>query len=607
MPFLVIEDGGIKGQRFAIQGDVTTIGRGRWNDIVLRDSSVSSRHSQIVRTPEGKLTIEDLNSTNGTLIDGKKISSCDLNPSMVLTIGHTALRFDDSDVDMTPPPEGPASPFESVPTIFVDVDTATREFWLGEEKKEEEEEVPADARERFSLLHDVTSELNRTLLLDELVKTVLDRMIEIVNAERGVLLLYLPGRNEVVPVASRKAGKQDVDPFPVSRTVLNQVMRDQVGILSSDALVDERFEGAQSLAIQSIRSFLCAPLRAPNRMLGAAYVDCRFDASSFKEEDLQIFTIICNTAASAINNAQTYNKLEDLNEKLEDKVRERTHELEEAMEDLKQAETQLVHSEKMAGLGQLVAGVAHEINNPINFIVNGVDPLRMHIDSFREVLGRLLECAPEDAAELAELQQMARDQQIEFRIQAVNELADTIKEGAKRTSEIVRDLKEFSRHDHAALETVDLETGIDKTLNILAHEFRQGIEVQKNYGKLPPIRCFASQMNQVFMNLLANAVQAIDGDGTVTITTRCEDNKAIVEIRDTGCGIPEEVLSKIFEPFFTTKDVGVGTGLGLSISYGIMQQHGGQIGAESEVGKGTTFRVELPVDGSGIKEAEEGT
>ncbi len=260
---------------------------------------------------------------------------------------------------------------------------------------------------------------------------------------------------------------------------------------------------------------------------------------------------------------------------LEDKNRE----LEDKNQQILRAQAQLVQAEKMASLGQLVAGVAHEINNPVGFISSGLPALRGDLD-------RLAGYVPEEV----------RDDRFAKVRRRIASLVDVIAEGARRTAEIVKNLRVFSRLDEAELKTVDLHQGLDSTLGLLNNLTRNRIQVVKCYGDLPLVQCYASQINQVFMNLLVNAIQAIDGEGTLTITTaRHGEDRVMISIQDTGCGMSESVMGKIFDPFFTTRPVGEGAGLGLSISHGILETHGATLEVESEPGAGSEFRILLPI------------
>lgn len=269
--------------------------------------------------------------------------------------------------------------------------------------------------------------------------------------------------------------------------------------------------------------------------------------------------------------------------RLQRELAEERNELKQALDDLRAAEVQLVHSEKMAGLGKLVAGVAHELNNPIGFIYANMGHFQRYVGQLREM------------CEASGFQGEAAEK-AEKTFSTLDRLVESCSNGAQRIKEIVLGLRAFSRLDEAERKTVDVHEGIDSTLTLLEHHMKDRITVTKDYGDLPLVECMPGQLNQVFVNLLTNAVDAVEGEGEVVITTRTEgDEHVSIGIRDTGAGIPDDVRSRIFEPFYTTKDVGKGTGLGLSISYGIVEKHGGSIAVESAAGEGTTFVVRLPV------------
>ncbi|OIR02473.1 sensor protein ZraS [mine drainage metagenome] len=290
-------------------------------------------------------------------------------------------------------------------------------------------------------------------------------------------------------------------------------------------------------------------------------------------------------------------ELETLNRTLEQRVNERTQalgsankELTGAIDSLKAAQSQLVQSEKMVSLGQLVAGVAHELNNPIGFIYANFPHLEEYTNELLALIDELRQLPMNDEQKaVAEKKIKAID--LEFIKEDTLKIIRSGKSGASRIKEIVSSLRSFSRLDEAELKSVVLEDGINDTLAILNHHIRNRVEVIKDYQLNQPVLCRAGQINQVFMNILYNAIQAIDGTGSLHIATRREGEFAVVSVADSGKGISPEIISKIFDPFFTTKKVGEGTGLGLSISYGIVESHGGRIDVASEVGKGTKFMI----------------
>ncbi|WP_172600046.1 ATP-binding protein [Sulfuricystis multivorans] len=266
---------------------------------------------------------------------------------------------------------------------------------------------------------------------------------------------------------------------------------------------------------------------------------------------------------------------------------------------LAETQQQLVHAEKMASIGQLAAGVAHELNNPIGFVNSNLNTLETYLadlfaiaDAYAQAeLAYGMESPPFERA-----RQLKEEKDYDFLRNDILALLHESKEGLSRVARIVRDLKDFSHAGNTAMQWADLHAGLESTLNIVWNELKYKCTVTKRYGELPPVWCDISQLNQVFMNLLVNAGHAIAEKGEITIATGREGDKVFVAISDTGSGIAPENLKRIFDPFFTTKPVGKGTGLGLSLAYGIVQKHRGNIEVKSELGKGSTFTVWLPIE-----------
>lgn len=274
-------------------------------------------------------------------------------------------------------------------------------------------------------------------------------------------------------------------------------------------------------------------------------------------------------------------------------LKNKLNELEKANLDLRETQSRLVHSSKMVSLGQLVAGVAHELNNPIGFIYSNMS----HLRDYGDRLIKLAEIAERDPSAVAKAKQ---DIDLEYIKKDLPKLIASCEDGARRTRDIVLGLRNFSRLEEAKLKEIDLHEAIENTLSLLSGELKNRIQVHRQYGKLPLVTCYASQINQVFMNLLSNATQAIEGKGNIWITTKTytdfQDREMIsMSFQDSGKGMEPSVMEKVFDPFFSTKGIGQGTGLGLSISYGIIQNHGGDIQVKSQVGIGTEFVLTIPV------------
>ncbi|MGQ0709693.1 MAG: PAS-domain containing protein [Rhodoferax sp.] len=283
----------------------------------------------------------------------------------------------------------------------------------------------------------------------------------------------------------------------------------------------------------------------------------------------------------------------------EERLAERNRDLERINAELSATQQQLVQSEKLASIGQLAAGVAHEINNPIGYVHSNIGTLDKYVGDLLGLLERYQQAQPSiaDAALAQGLREHCAAVDLEFLKEDVLTLLQESREGITRVKKIVQDLKDFSHVDHSPdWQWADLHQGLESTLNIVANELRYKADVVKEYGILPEVECLPSQLNQVFMNLLVNAAHAMGPQrGCITLRTGVAGEQVWLEFSDTGVGIAPEIQARIFEPFFTTKPVGKGTGLGLSLAYGIIQKHHGSITVRSEVGQGTTFRIELPV------------
>ncbi len=295
-----------------------------------------------------------------------------------------------------------------------------------------------------------------------------------------------------------------------------------------------------------------------------------------------------------------------VNVSLEERVKERTsdlaaaniqlareqEELTELLGKVEEAQQQLLQSEKMAAIGQLAAGVAHEINNPVGFVNSNLGTLKTYVGQLLNVITAYETGVPEDIAAAR------KKADIEFLRDDLPSLVAESQEGLSRVTKIVQDLKDFSHVDQAEHQRADLNAAIESTLNVVWNELKYKAEIVRELGDIPAVACVPAQINQVFMNLLVNAAQAIEHQGKIFVRSGAENNQAWFEIEDTGQGMSEEVRNRIFEPFFTTKPVGKGTGLGLSISYDIIvKKHGGNLDVRSTPGKGTCFRIWLPIDG----------
>jgi two-component system, NtrC family, sensor kinase len=283
---------------------------------------------------------------------------------------------------------------------------------------------------------------------------------------------------------------------------------------------------------------------------------------------------------------------------MEEALKKTGEEQKQLIDKLQEAQAQLVQSEKMASIGQLAAGIAHEINNPVGFVNSNMGSLRSYVETLLNVIDgydSILAGANVTTEVTRAVAELKKSADLAFLTEDVTALVTESMDGLKRVKDIVQALKDFSHVGETGWQMANLHEGLDSTINIAHNEYRYKATIDKQYGQLPLVRCLASQLNQVFMNLVVNAAHAITESGVISIRTGTDGEWVWIEVADTGVGIAPENISRIFEPFFTTKPVGKGTGLGLSVSYNIVKKHGGRIDVESEPGKGTRFTIHLPV------------
>jgi len=365
-------------------------------------------------------------------------------------------------------------------------------------------------------------------------------------------------------------------------------------LLGGDISQDPRYAGkVEPREGARPSSAICWPLRINNQIIGVMSLNRLAGEKPFTEKDIEEGEPMINLMALVIDNTRLY----ATQQKHIQELFQLNGDLRKSNEHLEEAHNQLLQSEKMASIGQLAAGVAHEINNPVGYINSNLTTLKTYIQDLMQVMNcyaGLESLFPAGSQELDTLRRVKQDVDLEFLQNDIGNLLQESQEGVERVSKIVQDLKGFSHVDHAEWLESDLLRGLESTLNIVHNELKYKAEVVKEYAELPLVECIPSQINQVFMNLLVNAAQSIEKQGTITLRSGMEDDEIWVEIEDTGKGIAPKHLARIFDPFFTTKPVGKGTGLGLSLSYGIVRKHGGRLEVDSTVGKGSRFRMWLP-------------
>ncbi|WP_449314329.1 sensor histidine kinase [Roseofilum reptotaenium] len=437
--------------------------------------------------------------------------------------------------------------------------------------------------------------------LDKLVSTLMKAAIENAGADGGILLLQQPEGWQVVARYSQEGGdlsstKVSTEPS-IPTSVINKVKRSQEAIIINDFPDDAQFAGDPYLLQEQPLSFLCAPILNQGKLIGILYLENHLAVGVFTRERMELLNMLCSQAAISMENSRLYEQSQDYAQKLE-----------QSLEELQQAQLQLVQSEKMSALGNLVAGVAHEINNPVGFISGNINPAR---DYVQDLLG-LIDLYQQEYPEPSEaIEEEIEAMDLEFVRSDLLELISSMRSGTNRIRHISNSLRTFSRTDKEYKVPFNLHEGLDSTLLILKHrlkanEERPAIEIIKEYGELPQVQCFPGQLNQVFMNLIANAIDALESANEgcsfdeianqIKITTSATTQEVTIRIADNGMGMPEEVRERIFEQGFTTKAVGKGTGLGMAIAQSIIaQKHGGKITCTSQLGKGTQLEISIPI------------
>ncbi|MEH1826926.1 MAG: ATP-binding protein [Nostoc sp.] len=486
-------------------------------------------------------------------------------------------------------------------------------------KQEAEKKVLAkELLERYQeidLFDDISTQLTTSLDTRQIGQLVLQELSQLIESSAGMILLLSPDATAFEIIAEFGVFFDHSQPEP-GKGIIGNIVQSNRAELVNDVQADPRLDGQKNVS-----AMICVPLRAKERVLGAIAIGTQ-KTDSYKAEHLKLVSIFASQTAIAIDKAVLYEQ--STQAALQAKAQ--TQKLQQALHELQLAQTQLIQSEKMSSLGQLIAGVAHEINNPVNFIYGNLKYVAEYAQDLLHLLAKYQKFLPVAPPELeSELDNI----DLEFIMQDLPKLLDSMKLGTSRIVEIVQSLKNFSRHDEAEMKAVNIHDGIDGTLMILHHRLkadvrRPAIEIIKDYAKLPFIECYPGQLNQVFMNILANAIDALEesmengevssspqsplpliprGGPTfpnpqITIRTKALDKDwVVVRIADNGPGMKEEVIRRIYDPFFTTKEIGKGTGLGMAISYQIVvDRHGGMLKCRSKPGEGTEFWIQIPIN-----------
>ncbi|GAB1545444.1 hypothetical protein NUACC21_81200 [Scytonema sp. NUACC21] len=481
----------------------------------------------------------------------------------------------------------------------------------------------------------VSYAISEEIFLDKLLDKLMHILIENAGAQKGLLILQKSGKLVLVAEGSIETEKAVLIPsLPVEESadlpisIINYVAKTQEPLVVNNATHEELFINDPYILKRQPQSILCLPIIYQNNLTGLLYLENCITQGAFTRDRLKILSLLCTQVSISIENASLYQNLQSYSQELEEKnqaleesetrEREKASQLEEALEQLQNTQLQLIQSEKLSSLGQMVAGIAHEINNPVTFINANLSHASNYTQDLLHLINLYQQYYPDPIDEIKdEIEAM----DLGFLQEDLPKMLKSLKVGADRIKEIIRNLRNFSRQDSLEMTLQDVHEGIDTTLMILQHRLkaqphRPAIDVIKEYSDLPMVQCYAGLLNQVFMNLLANAIDSIedsfvkyhaslvqdkesliDRKGLIYIRTDISDSDRVtIRIADNGSGMPEEVKCKLFSPFFTTKPVGKGTGIGLSISRQIIEEkHKGQLSCMSSPGQGAEFIIEIPL------------
>lgn len=457
--------------------------------------------------------------------------------------------------------------------------------------------------------------ISSEIVLDKLLGNLMKILIENAGAQSGFLLLPKEGKllisasasvDEETIINSESTALETSGELPVS--VINYVERSLSDVVLSHACRDGQFTNDPYIIKHKVKSVLCIPIVSQGQLISILYLENNLTTDAFTGDRIEVLQVLSSQAAIALDNALLYASVEQKVQERTQELNQKNQDLSQTLEELKRTQAQLIQTEKMSGLGQMVAGVAHEINNPVSFIYGNLAPATEYVQDLLSLIDLYQTHYPNPVEEIEEL---IEDIDLEFISEDLKNLLNSMQVGAERIRNIILSLRNFSRLDEADKKPVNLHDGLDSTLLILQNRFKESgnekeIKVIKEYGNLPLVNCYASQLNQVFMNLLTNAcdamqdqrsVEASEKQPSITVCTQVTDRQSVeISIADNGPGMTEETIQKIFNPFYTTKPVGSGTGLGLSISYQIVvEKHSGQLRCISQPGEGAKFIVEIPL------------
>ncbi len=545
MNTLYVIDGPLKGNSFALNDGTTSIGRAPDNDICVSDIGASRRHARLIKK-DNNLFIVDVSSFQGVYIDGERIEKgqeVELKEDNILMIGSTVLSF-----QKEPSRAGVAEPHV-------------------EDMDKRSDDRPRDHSRSLELLLKVSNIFAQSIDIEKLLDEFLDQIFSLLNRiDRAVILLVDKKSGELIEVVSKARMGDTPGSFSkinYSRTIVKRTIQEREPVKMANRSNVSKKELSDSIELMNVMSAMCVPIVYKGEVQGAIYVDSIGLPYGFRDDDLRLLTGLSNTAAIALQNARLY---EELKGELSERKRAE-EELRNTCQELQETRDMLVQSEKLAAIGRLTAGVAHEILNPV------------HIISMRLQLLEMKEGLPDE----------------------VRHGIDICKNQLHRIIGIIEDLRQFSRSSEKHVTINDLNSIIEHVLALQSPLFKEeGIRTEVHYNSdLPSIPFDKDRILQVIFNIISNAIEAMEGQETkvlrITTNAATSDEFARVVISDTGTGIDRDNMSKIFDPFFSTKDRAQGTGLGLYICYRIIKDHGGRIWAENNEWGGASLYIELPV------------
>jgi two-component system NtrC family sensor kinase len=558
---LLIKTGDKKGNAYPITDGVVFIGRDSSNTITLPDRQVSRKHAS-VSLHGTEYFIEDFGSANGTLVNNHLVQRQVLRPGDEIRLGTTVLEvvpFMDTE-EIGEDLKGSASPAQPI-SDHETIDGSTVEITIPPKGVESVVALPYEAEPsslqkaylRLAVMYRLINDLVSVTDLAELMDRTAERVLEIIKADRTLIMLVNDQSGELLPQATcQRKGLRYSNEISFSKTISRRVFETGESILTSDAMKDGRFQGSDSIILNRIRSTLCVPIKTKDRILGIIHVDTLGKVMGFSQEDLELLAAMGHQIGIAVENAKLVTDLRKAN-----------------ME-LKEQQAQLIEAEKLALLGKIAGGVAHEINNPI-----------MSMLGFTEMASRRLHegiLEPDNKEECIRYLNVAQEE-------------------AQRCIQIVENISHFYRRKQSEKAPTDLNAVLEGALKVAGFHMNQGhIEIIRDLKPdLPLVLASQGLIQQVLVNIILNARDAMEQGGTLTVSTDHENDPWVrLKISDTGCGINPDDIRKIFLPLFTTKGEGKGTGLGLSISHDIIKSHNGSIEVDSVLGKGTTFTIRLP-------------